>query len=55
MSPTTITPENDRMIYWLVIIHVVFVISSVLLALSDRIASHGNGHGSAGGDETKSH
>lgn len=29
---------SDRDLFWLVIIHVVFVISSVLLALSDRIA-----------------
>lgn len=39
---------SDREIMWLVIIHVVFVVSSVLLALSDRIAGHGGGHGSAG-------
>ncbi|HEX2840945.1 TIGR00645 family protein [Hyphomicrobium sp.] len=32
---------NDREIFWLVVVHVVFVVSSVLLALSDRIA-HGN-------------
>ena len=32
---------SDRDLMWLVIIHVVFVISSVLLALSDRIAAHG--------------
>ncbi len=32
---------NDREIFWLVIVHVVFVASSVLLALSDRIA-HGS-------------
>lgn len=31
---------SDRDLMWLVIIHVVFVISSVLLALSDRIAAH---------------
>ncbi len=35
---------TDRDLMWLVIIHVVFVISSVLLALSDRIAAH---HGPA--------
>jgi uncharacterized protein (TIGR00645 family) len=35
---------SDRDLMWLVIIHVVFVISSVLLALSDRIAAH---HGPA--------
>ncbi len=34
---------NDREIFWLVVVHVVFVVSSVLLALSDRIA-HGGGH-----------
>jgi uncharacterized protein (TIGR00645 family) len=31
---------TDRDIFWLVTIHVVFVVSSVLLALSDRIAGH---------------
>lgn len=35
---------GDREIFWLVVVHVVFVVSSVLLALSDRIAMHGNGH-----------
>ncbi len=33
---------SEREIFWLVVIHVVFVVSSVLLALSDRIAGHGN-------------
>lgn len=32
---------SDRDIFWLVLIHVVFVVSGVLLALSDRIAGHG--------------
>jgi uncharacterized protein (TIGR00645 family) len=32
----------DREIFWLVIVHVVFVVSSVLLALSDRIAQGGH-------------
>jgi uncharacterized protein (TIGR00645 family) len=38
---------SEREIFWLVIIHVVFVTSSVLLALSDRIASGTGGHGKA--------
>lgn len=42
MSLTTVTPEREKELMWLVIIHVVFVVSSVLLALSDRIA--GGGH-----------
>jgi uncharacterized protein (TIGR00645 family) len=42
MSLKTVTPENERVLHWLVMIHVVFVISSVLLALSDRIAGHGD-------------
>ena len=38
---------SDRDLYWLVIIHVVFVVSSVLLAVSDRISGHESpGHGS---------
>ena len=44
MSVKTITPENEKVLFWLVIIHVVFVVSSVLLALSDRIAGHGASH-----------
>jgi uncharacterized protein (TIGR00645 family) len=35
---------SDRDLIWSTIIHVVFVVSSVLLALSDRIANHGNSH-----------
>ncbi len=34
----SINNVSERDIFWLVIIHVVFVVSSVLLALSDRIA-----------------
>jgi len=33
---------SEREIFWLVVVHVVFVVSSVLLALSDRIAGHGS-------------
>ena len=40
MSLKTVTPENERVLMWLVIIHVVFVLSSVFLALSDRLAGH---------------
>ena len=32
---------SDRELFWYVVIHIVFVFSSVLLALSDRIAAHG--------------
>ena len=45
MSLGTVTPEREKELFWLVIIHLVFVVSSVLLALSDRIA--GGGHGEA--------
>lgn len=45
MSLGTVTPEREKELMWLVIIHVVFVVSSVLLALSDRIA--GGAHGNA--------
>jgi uncharacterized protein (TIGR00645 family) len=45
MSLGTVTPEKEKELFWLVIIHIVFVVSSVLLALSDRIA--GGGHGAA--------
>lgn len=43
MSLKIVTPENERTLFWLVVIHVVFVISSLLLALSDRLAGHGGG------------
>ena len=36
---------SDRDLFWLVVIHVVFVVSSVLLALSDRIS--GSSHAAA--------
>jgi uncharacterized membrane protein YqhA len=35
---------SDRDLFWYVTIHLVFVASSVLLALSDRIASGTSGH-----------
>ncbi len=44
MSISTVTPESERTLYWMVVIHLTFVISAVLLALSDRIAMHGGGH-----------
>jgi uncharacterized membrane protein YqhA len=43
------TPADPNLM-WYVIIHMVFVFSSVLLAISDRIAASGNGH--AHGSET---
>jgi uncharacterized protein (TIGR00645 family) len=42
MALKTVTPESEKLLYWLVVIHIVFVVSSVLLALSDRIAGHGS-------------
>ena len=33
---------SEREIFWLVVVHVVFVVSSVLLALSDRISGKGD-------------
>jgi uncharacterized protein (TIGR00645 family) len=38
MSLKTITAADERKLFWLVVIHVVFVTSSVLLALSDWIS-----------------
>lgn len=51
MSLGTVTPEREKELMWLVIIHVVFVVSSVLLALSDRIAS---GHDEPATESTRS-
>ncbi len=48
MSMNTV---SDRDLFWLVIIHVVFVVSGLLLALSDRLsghAAHGPPKGAAG-------
>ena len=58
MAITTVTPEAERTLMWMVIIHITFVVSSVLLALSDRISGgHGPvedmGYGSGGSDEQK--
>ncbi|HWK39189.1 MAG TPA: TIGR00645 family protein, partial [Hyphomicrobium sp.] len=39
----SVNSVSDRDLFWLVTIHVVFVVSGVLLALSDRIAG-GHGH-----------
>lgn len=51
MSIKSMSPEQQTTIFWLVVIHVVFVVSSVLLALSDRIAHHASGdHGTEGGN-----
>lgn len=62
--------HSDRELMWLVIIHVVFVVSSVLLALSDRIAdnkhekkavedsskqAHGGGSAGSGNGHVTSH
>jgi uncharacterized protein (TIGR00645 family) len=41
----TVSTVSDRDLFWLVVIHVVFVVSSVLLALSDRIS--GSSHAAA--------
>lgn len=45
----SVSSVSDRDIMWSVIIHVVFVVSSVLLALSDRIAGHGTGKSDSSG------
>jgi uncharacterized protein (TIGR00645 family) len=49
MAIKTVTPEYERTLYWMVIIHLTFVASSVFLALSDRIAGHGDGDASGHG------
>ncbi len=47
MSLKTVTPENERVLFWMVVIHIVFVLSSVLLAFSDRLSGHKGGSGSS--------
>lgn len=54
MSLKTVTPENERVLFWMVIIHIVFVLSSVLLAFSDRLSGHKGGSSGSGGS-TKDH
>ncbi len=49
MAIKQVTPDLERTLFWLVIIHLVFVVSSVLLALSDRISGHGSDHASDAG------
>ena len=54
MALGTVTPEREKELMWLVIIHVVFVVSSVLLALSDRIAGHEPGEEAGDGSSKPS-
>lgn len=56
MSIKVLTAADERKLYWLVVIHLVFVSSSVLLALSDWISglsheAHGKGNGNGGNNE----
>ena len=56
MAISTVTPETERTLYWMVIIHITFVVSSVLLALSDRISGgHGSPDSGAAGDQSTPH
>ncbi len=55
MSLGTVTPEREKELMWLVIIHLVFVVSSVLLALSDRIAGGSHGEASEAPEKPKGH
>jgi uncharacterized protein (TIGR00645 family) len=47
MKLSTVTAADERKLYWLVVIHLVFVSSSMLLALSDWVSSLSHGHGKA--------
>jgi len=49
MAITTVSADDERTLFWMVIIHITFVVSSVLLALSDRISGHDPSHGSGSG------
>lgn len=50
----TVSSVSDRDLLWLVIVHVVFVVSSVLLALSDKISGAGH-HGKSKDGGGKNH
>jgi uncharacterized protein (TIGR00645 family) len=60
MSMKVVTAADERKLYWLVVIHMVFVSSSVLLAVSDWIQGMSPGHGGSpakddGPSSTKGH
>lgn len=57
MSIKQVTEADERKLFWLATIHIVFVGSSVLLALSDRISgdSHGKGSSSSGASKPDAH
>ena len=55
MAIKLVTPDAEKTLFWMVIIHLVFVVSSVLLALSDRIAGHGNDHGASNVSASSGH
>lgn len=42
IADTTTTPQMESKLYWLVIIHLTFVLSGVLMALMDYLASKAN-------------
>jgi uncharacterized protein (TIGR00645 family) len=50
MAIKTVSADNERTLYWMVVIHLTFVVSSVLLALSDRIGGHDSGTQASHGD-----
>ena len=45
MSMKAVSAADERKLFWLVVIHLVFVTSSVLLAVSDYITGLSPGHG----------
>ena len=38
-----VSKMNERELMWLVIIHIVFVVSGLVMALTDRLSDHGDG------------
>lgn len=45
MSLSNVTAADERKLFWLVVIHIVFVFSSVILALADRLGDSAYGAG----------
>jgi len=43
MALQVVTPADERRLFWLVVIHAVFVASSVILALADRLSGVAHG------------
>ena len=44
LDPTTLSPGKENQLFWMVIIHLVFIASGVMLAFMDKIAASTSSH-----------